>query len=72
MSEDKTMCPVMKIPVDTEKAVESGLTSEYDGRVFYFCCPGCKVKFDEDSEKYISGLSDEKPHSGGGGCGGCC
>lgn len=28
--------------------------SEYKGRHVYFCCPGCKARFDKDPEKYLS------------------
>ena len=44
-------CPVMgsKIP-NVSKA--SG-KSVYKGKTYYFCCAGCKAKFDKDPEKYI-------------------
>jgi xanthine dehydrogenase accessory factor len=28
--------------------------SEYDGRVFYFCCAGCKQKFDKQPELFAA------------------
>jgi YHS domain-containing protein len=45
------VCPVMgtKIP-DIRKA--SG-KSVYKGKTYYFCCAGCKAKFDKNPEKYI-------------------
>ncbi len=30
------------------------LKSEYKGKLYYFCCMGCKSVFDENPEKYIS------------------
>lgn len=27
--------------------------SEYKGKTYYFCSPGCKETFDQDPEKYI-------------------
>ena len=27
--------------------------SEYKGKKYYFCAPGCKKTFEEDPEKYI-------------------
>jgi YHS domain-containing protein len=30
-------------------------TSEYKGKTYYFCAPGCKKAFDADPEKYVSG-----------------
>lgn len=46
----KTQDPVcgMKIEVD-----ESADKSEYNGKVFYFCAPGCKKLFDANPEKYV-------------------
>ncbi len=29
-------------------------TSEYQGKTYYFCAPGCKRSFDKDPEKYLS------------------
>lgn len=29
--------------------------SEYEGSTYYFCCGGCKAKFDRDPEKYVNG-----------------
>lgn len=46
----KAVCPVMKnefsVTADT-------LISEYKGKFYAFCCPGCKPQFDEDPEKYL-------------------
>lgn len=41
--------PVCKMTIDSEKAAAS---SEYQGRKIYFCCKGCKVKFDQDPARY--------------------
>ncbi|MBN2526181.1 MAG: YHS domain-containing protein [Deltaproteobacteria bacterium] len=27
--------------------------SEYKGKFYVFCCPGCKPQFDADPEKYL-------------------
>ncbi len=35
--------------VDPETAQWS---SEYDGKTFYFCAPGCKAMFDRDPAKW--------------------
>lgn len=29
-------------------------TSEYKGKTYYFCAPGCKKAFDADPEKYVT------------------
>jgi YHS domain-containing protein len=46
--------PVCRMTVDEEKAAAK---SEYKGKTYYFCAPGCKAAFDKDPEKY---LKDEK------------
>lgn len=38
----------MKIEVD-----EAAGKSEYNGKVYYFCAPGCKKLFDANPEKYV-------------------
>ncbi len=42
--------PVCGIPVD--KTAPKHIV-EYKGQAVYFCCDGCKVKFDAEPEKYI-------------------
>ena len=27
--------------------------SEYNGKTYYFCAPGCKIAFDENPKKYL-------------------
>lgn len=45
------VCPVMgnKIPDVTKAAGKS----VYKGKTYYFCCAGCKPKFDKDPAKYV-------------------
>ena len=45
---------VCGMTIDSAKAAA---TSEYKGKKYYFCAPGCKKAFDKDPEKYIK---DEK------------
>lgn len=47
--------PICKMTVD-EKTAE--YTSEYNGKTYYFCAPGCKKKFDENPGQYVA-QSDE-------------
>lgn len=42
--------PVCKMVVD-EKTTK--IKSEYNGKTYYFCAPGCKKAFDEAPEKYL-------------------
>lgn len=46
--------PVCKMKVDPQNAK---ITTEYNGRKYYFCAPGCKFLFERDPEKYLN--SDE-------------
>ena len=32
---------------------KTALRSEYKGKTYYFCSPGCKRSFDKEPEKYI-------------------
>ena len=47
---DKVTCPVMGHEIEKSNAAGS---TEYDGKTYYFCCAGCKEKFEADPEKYI-------------------
>jgi YHS domain-containing protein len=46
----KSIDPVCGMEVDEETAAGK---SEYRGKTYYFCAPGCKQAFDKDPEKYI-------------------
>ncbi len=41
--------PVCKMEVDPATAQWK---SEYNGRTYYFCSPGCKLSFEKEPEKY--------------------
>ncbi|UCD83591.1 MAG: YHS domain-containing protein [Deltaproteobacteria bacterium] len=43
--------PVCKMEVEEDKAAA---TSEYQGKTYYFCAPGCKKAFDQDPEKHVA------------------
>lgn len=43
--------PVCGMDVDERQAVA---TSDYNGRTYYFCAPGCKRSFDKEPRKYVS------------------
>ncbi|MCT8336770.1 Copper-transporting P-type ATPase [Methanoculleus chikugoensis] len=44
--------PVCKMDVDEATAK---FTSEYKGKTYYFCAPGCKKLFERDPEAYLKG-----------------
>ena len=41
--------PICRMKVDEKSAQYK---SEYMGKTYYFCAPGCKKVFDEDPKKY--------------------
>ncbi len=42
--------PVCKMQVEPAKAAAQ---STYEGQTYYFCCPGCKKRFDQEPRKYL-------------------
>jgi len=42
--------PVCGMDVDEKKAAAK---SEYQGKTYYFCSPGCKRAFDKEPQKYV-------------------
>ena len=44
--------PVCKMDVDEATAK---FTSEYKGKTYYFCAPGCKRLFEKNPEAYLKG-----------------
>ena len=47
---EQTECPIMG------GAIDKNLFVEYKGKKVYFCCAGCKDKFNEEPEKYLAKL----------------
>lgn len=43
--------PICGMTVDVAKA---RFMSEHDGKLFYFCCGGCKTRFDQEPGKYLA------------------
>ncbi|GAB4113273.1 MAG: YHS domain-containing protein [Candidatus Caldatribacteriota bacterium] len=56
--------PVCKMEVDEKTAK---FKSEYHGKNYYFCAPGCKKKFEDNPEKYIDKEKKYQPPTHG-----CC
>ena len=50
---------VCGMEVDPEKAAA---TTEYKGKTYYFCAPGCKVAFERNPEKYVKKEQEEAEH----------
>jgi YHS domain-containing protein len=49
-TESKVQCPVMKTWILASEASDK---TEYNGKSYYFCCPGCKEQFLKNPDKYI-------------------
>ena len=47
--------PVCGMKVDENTAEHK---SEYNGKTYYFCAPGCKKAFDDEPEKYLNDESE--------------
>ncbi len=54
--------PVCKMEVDTETAQWK---SEYQGKTYYFCAPGCQRSFEKDPEKYLAEQAGGEHHGHG-------
>ncbi len=53
--------PVCDMDVDPASAAGS---SEYKGKTYYFCSPGCKRQFDKDPERYVGQGASQGGHGG--------
>lgn len=51
--------PVCGMQVDEKTATWK---SEYKGKTYYFCAPGCKASFDKDPEHYLSDPGHHADH----------
>jgi YHS domain-containing protein len=51
---EQTTCPVMG------GAINESIFTEYQGKKVYFCCAGCKEKFEKEPEKYMAKLPQFK------------
>ncbi|MCX5858980.1 MAG: YHS domain-containing protein [Proteobacteria bacterium] len=54
--------PVCKMTVEEKTAKWK---SEFQGKTYYFCAPGCMKAFDQEPQKYLNPGSEKK----GCGCG---
>ncbi len=54
----KTGEEILKCPVSGKEFKKSDATPkyEYEGKTYYFCCEGCKDKFEKDPKTYIEKL----------------
>ena len=55
--------PICGMQVDERTATHK---SDYNGKTYYFCSPGCKKSFDADPTKYTAPSSDAGGRHGHG------
>lgn len=53
-SPEKTKDPVCGHEVDEDQAKAAGLTSDYEGKTYYFCSYSCNKQFDQNPERYLA------------------
>jgi Cu(I)/Ag(I) efflux system membrane fusion protein len=51
---EKVKDPVCGMAVLTGAAPKAGLTTEYQGKTYYFCSAACKQKFEQAPERYLA------------------
>lgn len=60
---DKKSSPdeVVRCPVSGEVIAKDAMNikTEYKGKTYYFCCEGCKAKFEKNPEKYTKSGSHQ-------------
>lgn len=54
---EKAVCPVAKREFSPSAQTA---TSVHEGKTYYFCCPGCKPRFDADPASFVQGAQGEK------------
>ena len=50
--------PVCRIDLDEQNAIAS---SEFQGKIYWFCTHTCKEAFEEDPERFIKDISIKAP-----------
>jgi xanthine dehydrogenase accessory factor len=50
--QDDAKDPICGMTVEKSKAKHK---AEFKGKTFYFCCAGCKQKFEQSPERYLAG-----------------
>lgn len=45
--------PVCGMTVDAEQAKAGGLTTEHEGKTYFFCGRGCKLEFADDPARFL-------------------
>ncbi|MGA2403661.1 MAG: efflux RND transporter periplasmic adaptor subunit [Syntrophobacteraceae bacterium] len=59
--------PVCGMEVYTGKAKPAGLTSDFEGKTYYFCSAGCKAEFDKNHSGHQAAVLSEAGQNGASG-----
>lgn len=46
--------------VNEQEPTAKGLTSQYQGKTYYFCSPSCKRQFEQYPQRYVGQQSAER------------
>lgn len=61
----KISCAVMKDdPVNIKDATAKKMYADYKGNRYFFCCPGCKPKFEKDPASFAKSDHIPTPKAG--------
>lgn len=59
---EKIACAVMQsMKVDVKTATKKKMFTDYKGRRYFFCCPGCPPQFKKNPDKYSKNPSIKAP-----------
>ena len=58
LASSSTVDPVCGMAVDP---TTSTISHEHAGTTYYFCCDGCRTKFQADPERYLTRASEDTP-----------
>ena len=48
-----------KCAVDPDGKVKPGVTAEYNGKIYHFCCADCLADFNKDPAKYAKAIASD-------------
>ena len=49
----KVTDPVCGMAIDAREARASGLSTEHEGKTYFFCGRGCKLEFADDPSRFL-------------------
>ncbi len=52
--------PVCGMEIEQKDAKRKGLSSSFEGQMYYFCSLECRESFDENPEQYVGSLPERQ------------